>query len=145
MRDRINADLKQAMLARDDLAKTTLQGLKSAVKYAEIDAGHEFDDDEITKLLMKEAKKRKESIELYKKGGNDEAAEKEASELAIIEGYLPEAPDEEAVIAAVAKAIESTGASSMADMGKVIGAVKAELGDGVDGGLVARTAKEKLS
>ena len=145
MRDELQADLKAAMIARDELKKTTLSGLKSAIKYAEIDAGHEFNDDEIIKLLMKEAKKRRESIELYKQGGNQESADKEAAELEIIEGYLPDAPSEEEVAKAVEAAIASTGASSMQDMGKVMGAVKGQLGDTVDGGLVAKLVKEKLA
>ncbi|MDX1766128.1 MAG: GatB/YqeY domain-containing protein [Candidatus Saccharimonadales bacterium] len=145
MLDKINADLKQAMLDRDELAKTTLQGLKSAIKYAEIDAGHEFDDIEISKLLLKEAKKRKEAIDLYEQGGNQESADKEAKELKIIEGYLPDQPSEEAVAEAVEKAIDDTGASGMKDMGKVMGAVKGQLGDSVDGSLIAKYAREKLS
>ena len=142
--DQITDDLKQAMIARDELKKTTLQGIKATLKYAEID-GAEMDDAGVSKVLMKEAKKRKESIELYEKGGNQESADKEKAELEIIEAYLPEQASEEEVAAAVDKAIAATGATSMQDMGKVIGMVKGELGDGVDGSVVAKLVKEKLA
>lgn len=140
----INADLKAAMIARDADTKTTLQGLKAAIRYVEIDGKTELDDAGIQKLLMKEAKKRKESAELFRKGGNEESAAKEDAELALIEAYLPEAASEEDVVAAVAEAIQATGASSMQDMGKVMGMVKGKLGDTVDGSLVAKIVKEKL-
>ncbi len=142
--DQINADLKSAMIARDELSKMTLQGLKASLKYAEIDNKVEMTDENIQKILQKEVKKRKESAELFRKGGNEESAAKEDKELALIEAYLPEPPSEEDVTAAVKEAITATGATGMQDMGKVMGAVKSKLGDSVDGSLVARFVKEQL-
>lgn len=143
--DQINADLKAAMIARDETRKTTLQGLKSSIKYVEIDKKEILDDPAIMQVLQKEAKKRKESIVLYEQGGNTESAAKEQAELAIIEAYLPEMASEADIAKAVDLAIAETGASSMADMGAVMGKVKASLGDNVDGATVARLVKERLS
>lgn len=145
MQDKITADLKQAMRDRNEIKKTTLQGVKSAAKYVEIENGQPLDDAQWLKLLMKEAKQRRESIALYKKGGNDAGAEKEAIELEIIESYLPDAPSDGELKQAVQAAIDETGASGMRDMGKVMSAVKAKLGDNVDGGQVAQIAKEHLA
>lgn len=142
--DQIQADLKSAMIARDELKKVTLQGLKATLKYAEIEHGEALDDVAVEKVLQKEAKKRKEAAGLFRKGGNEESASKEEAELTIIESYLPEQASESEVEAAVEKAITDIGASSMQDMGKVMGVVKAELGNSVDGSLVARFMKEKL-
>jgi uncharacterized protein YqeY len=144
MQDQIQADLKAAMIARDELKKTTLQGIKATLKYAEIEGGSELDDAAVVKVLQKEAKKRKESAALFEQGGNQESADKEKAELEIIEAYLPEMASEEAVTAAVEKAMADTGASSMQDMGKVIGAVKGALGETADGAVVAKIVKEKL-
>lgn len=143
--DQINADLKAAMIARDETKKTTLQGLKATIKYAEIDNSMEINDANIEKILQKEAKKRKESAELFRTGGNEASAAKEEEELAMIQAYLPEAASEEDVAAAVIQAIADTGATSMQDMGKVMAAVKTQLGESVDGGLVARLVKENLA
>ncbi len=142
--DDLNADLKAAMIARDELKKVTLQGLKAMVKYAEIDSGIAPDDEGVTKVLQKEAKKRKESIELYEKGGNQESADKEKAELEIIEGYLPEMASEEDVVRAVEAAVAETGASSMQDMGAVVGKVKGKFGGNADGAMIAKIVKEKL-
>ena len=144
MLDKINADLKAAMIARDELKKLTLQGLKATLKYAEIDHKMEMNDENITKVLQKEAKKRKESIALYIQGGNQESADKEQEELELIEGYLPEMASEQDVIKAVEAAITETGASSIKDMGAVMGKVKAQFGGNVDGGMVAKLVKAKL-
>lgn len=144
MLDRINADLKQAMLARDERRKVTLSGLKAAIRYAEIDGGKELDKEESFKILKKEAKKRRESMAMYEKAGDDERFAKEQAELEIIESYLPEEASEADVMSVVEAAINEVGASSMQDMGKVMGLAKSRL-DNADGALIAKVVKEKLS
>jgi len=144
--DQLNQDLKEAMIAKDELRKITIQAIKSAIIYAKVDnKGEDLTDDEITKILQKELKKRKESEDLFRKGGNDESADKEKAEAEIISNYLPEMASEEDVVKEVEAAITSTGATSMQDMGKVIGVVTGKLGAAADGSMVARIAKEKLS
>ncbi len=147
MQDKIDGDIKAAMLAGDKNKAETLRGLKSAILNEAISQGVKdqgLNDEQIQKVLAKEAKKRTEAADLYRQGGNHERATAEMDEKAIIEAYLPEQVSEDEVIAAVKEAITSTGAVTTADMGKVIGAVKAKLGASADGGTIARITKEQL-
>ncbi len=148
MEDKLNADIKAAMLAGDKVKAEALRGLKSAILNEAIaqnarDVG--LGDEQIQKVLAKEAKKRQEAADLFKQGGNNEKAEAELAEKALIEQYLPEQVSETEIEAAVKEAIASTGASTAADMGKVIGAVRAKFGASADGSTIARIAKENLS
>lgn len=143
--DKLNQDLKEAMIAKDQLRKDTIQSIRSAIGYVKVEKGEDLTDDEIIKLLQKEQKKRKESEELFRKGGNDESADKEKAESEIIATYLPEMVSEEDIAKAVEEAISSTGASGMQDMGKVIGDVKGKFGANADGAVIAKLAKDKLS
>lgn len=143
--DKLNQDLKEAMIAKDSLKKETIQGIKSVIGYAKVDKKADLTDDEIIKLIQKEQKKRYEAEELFRKGGNTESADKEKAEATILAEYLPEMMSEEEITKEVEAAIATTGASSMQDMGKVIGMVTGKLGAGADGSVVARIAKEKLS
>lgn len=147
MQEQIEKDIKTAMLAGDKTKAETLRGLKNAILNEIIaqnvrDTG--LDDEQVQKVLAREAKKRTEAAELYKQGGNSQKAEAELSEKAIIDAYLPEQASEEDIAAAVKEAITTTNASSAADMGKVIGAVKGKLGASADGATIARIAKEHL-
>lgn len=146
--DDITAALKQALLAHDSETATTLRSLKSAVLNAEIASGKRetgLSEDEVIGLLQKEAKKRQESANIYRDAGDDARADKELSEKKIIDQYLPTQLDETAVLQLVETTITELGASSMADMGKVIGAVKAKAGAAADGSVIAKLVKEKLS
>ena len=148
MQEKIESDLKSALLAGEKTKVETLRGLKSAILNEAIAQGAKdsgLDDEQIQKVLSKESKKRSEAAELYKKGGNDERAEAELAEKDVIDAYLPEQADEAQIAAAVAKAMAGLESPTMADMGKIIGAVKAELGAGANGGTVARIVKEKLA
>lgn len=146
--DDITAALKQALLAHDSETATTLRSLKSAVLNAEIASGKRetgLSEDEVIGLLQKEAKKRQESANIYRDAGDDARADKELSEKKIIDQYLPTQLDETAVLQLVETTITELGVSSMADMGKVIGAVKAKAGAAADGSVIAKLVKEKLS
>jgi uncharacterized protein YqeY len=148
VQDKIESDLKSALLAGEKAKVETLRGLKSAILNETIAQGAKdsgLDDEQIQKVLSKESKKRSEAAELYKKGGNEERAEAELAEKAVIDAYLPEQADESQITAAVDKAMAGMESPTMADMGKIIGAVKTELGAGADGGTVARIVKEKLA
>lgn len=146
--DDITAALKQALLQRDSETATTLRGLKSVILNAEVAAGKRdtgLDNDEVVALLQKEAKKRQEAAAIYADAGDEARAAKELSEKDIIAQFLPEQLDETAVAQLVEGAIAELGASTMQDMGKVIGAVKAKAGAAADGGVIARIVKEKLA
>ena len=147
LEDRINQDLKTALLAGEKDKATTLRGLKSVLLYAKVELGKRdsgLSDDEIMTLLAKEAKKRQESADLYVQGGAQERADHELTEKAIIEAYLPVQATEAEIAAAVDETIKQLGASGPQAMGQVIGAVKAKLGASADGAVIARLTKEKL-
>ena len=147
LEDKLEQDLKAALLAHNAQRVSVLRGLKSVllnVKVAEGKRDSGLSDDEVLKIFAKEAKKRQESADLYTQGGSAEKAEAELAEKAIIEEYLPEQLSEDEIAKLVDEAIEQTGASEAKDMGKVIGAVRAKAGNTADGALIARLAKEKL-
>lgn len=147
LEDRLNQDLKSALLAGDKTLATTLRGLKSSLLYAKI-AGQSRDiampDGEVIAVLQKEAKKRQESAELYLKGGNQERAEAELAEKAVIEKYLPQQLSAEEITAKVDEAISSLGGVAVAQMGPVIAQVKQATAGAADGALIARIVRERL-
>lgn len=148
LRQRLEDDVKAAMIAGDKLRVETLRGLKTVVLYADVatktrDTGG-IDDEAITSLFAKEAKKRQESADLYVKGGSQERADKELAEKKIIEEYLPAQLGDEELTTLIDEAITQTGAVGPQDMGKVIGAVKAKAGNSADGAKVAQLVKERL-
>jgi uncharacterized protein YqeY len=148
VKDQIQEDLKQAMLAKDEFKLSTLRMLKSALQYYEINkggAGYSATDEDIMDVVEKEVKKRRESIVMYKSGGRNELAEKEEKELQILQAYLPEQMSEDEVKKLVDEAVNSTGASTMQDMGKVMGALMPKVKGKADGNLVSRLVREKLS
>lgn len=140
----IQQSLKESMIQRDEIKVSTLRLLISEIRNTQIAKGHDLSDDEIIEVIQKEAKKRKESIEGFTRGDRLELAAKEAEELKILEGYLPEQMNDEELIKLVDEAITEIGASSMADMGKVIGIVMGKAKGQVDGSRVSGIAKEKL-
>jgi len=147
-KQRLNDDVKTAMLSGDTLRLETLRGLKSAILYAEVATGKReegLSDPEIEAIFAKEAKKRQESADLYIQGGAQDKADKELTEKAIIEEYLPEQMTEAEIATLVDAAIAELGANGPQMMGQVIGKVKQTAGSAADGGLIAKIAKEKLT
>lgn len=148
MQDKIDQDLKQALLGGDKAKAETLRGLKSALLNEAIaqnarDSG--LSDEQIQKVLARESKKRQEAADMYKQGGSDERAKAELAEKAIIDNYLPEQMSQEEVAKIVDEEIARAGAQTMQDMGRIIGAVRGRAGGTADGALIARLVKEKLS
>ena len=147
LKQTIEDDLKIALLGGDKVLATTLRGIKAVILNVEIAENKReqgLNDEEVTSLLIKEAKKRQESADLYTQGGNAEKAAAEKLEKEVIEKYLPKQMDEEALKNLVDAAITETGASSMQDMGKVIALVKQRAGASADGGRIASFVKERL-
>jgi len=147
LKERINEDIKQAMLGKRKEELTALRSIKSAILLAETEKGVKEDISEEVemKLLMKAAKQRKESGDLFKKEGREDLADKEFFELEIISNYLPKQMGEEEVRAALTVIIESIGASSPADMGKVMGAATKQLAGKADGKMISTIVKELLA
>ena len=146
LKQQIDQDLKQAMLAGDKMLVTTLRGLKSAILNEEVAKGVRetgLPDDDIVNLFTKEAKKRQESADLFKQGGNDEKASQEQAEKEVINNYLPEQMSEEDLAGLVDVAIASMG-KDPAKMGQIIGAVKQKAGAGADGAAIASLVKQRL-
>ena len=136
LKDNIKNNLTQAQKERDELKVSTLRMLLSAIKYFEIakkGTSYQATEAEIIDVIGKEAKKRKEAIELYQKGNRPELAEKEAKELAILQRYLPEQLDEEELKRIVEEAVKQIGALSPKDTGKVMGVVMPKVKGRADG------------
>jgi uncharacterized protein len=147
LEQQLEQDIKAALLAGESFKVMTLRGLKSTLLNVKVANGTRdtgLKDDDVLAIFAKESKKRQESADLYKQGGNQEKYEAELAEKAIIDAYLPEQLDEAALTALIDEVIAATGASGPQAMGQVIGQVKAKTGAAGDGALIARLAKEKL-
>ncbi len=148
MRDKINADLKEAMKAGEKDRVGTLRLINAAIKSADIEARpsgkDKITDADILAVLAKMVKQRRDSIEQYTSGGRQDLADKEAAEIGIIEVYLPKQMSEAEAKAAIAAVIKETGAAGPKDMGKVMGALKAKYTGQMDFGKASAQVKELL-
>ncbi len=140
----IKQDLKQAMLEKNDLVRDTIRMFLSEVQRYEIDNKEEVDDTKALQIINKMIKQRNDSISQFRDGGRDDLADKEQSEVDILSKYKPAQLSEEEVSKKVNEAIEQSGASSMQDMGKVMGQLKSLAGS-ADMSLISKLVKEKLS
>jgi uncharacterized protein YqeY len=144
MNDKLRQDLKTAMLARDETAVSTLRMLLSEIKYAEV-AGSELNDQAIVSVVQKELKKRREAAEAFRKGDREEQAQKEEAEAKILENYLPTQLTDDQLQSLVDEVINELGATSMADMGKIIPTVMAKAGQGAEGSRVSALVRQRLT
>jgi len=142
-------ELKSAMKQKDTERLRVLRSLKAKILEKEISERKggeaELSDDQVVEVLMKAAKQRKESIDQFEKGGREDLAEKEKAELRVIDEFLPTMMSEDEVRAEVISQIDDMGASSLADMGKVMGAMMGRLKGKAEGSMVSRIVKEELS
>jgi len=143
--DTITKQIGQALKAKDEIRLSTLRLLSSALNYEFIAKQHKLSEEEELVVVKKEAKKRKEAIEAYEKAGAQERADKEKKELEILSVWLPAQMPNEEVESIVADAISQTGATSIADMGKVMGTAMAKIAGRADGTKVSEMVKQKLS
>jgi uncharacterized protein YqeY len=144
LEEKINADIKTAMLAKDAAKLESLRAVKSAILLLKTSPEGYTDETEL-KAMQKMVKQRKETADVYKTQGRADLAEVELSQAAIIEAYLPKQMNEEEIKAEVASIIASVGATSPADMGKVMGAATKQLAGKADGKVVSTIVKELLS
>lgn len=143
---RINDDLKAAMKAKDKDTLRTLRAIKSAILLANTDgSGEELTDDKAIKILTKMAKQRKDSLAIYREQGREDLAAIEAAELVVIEGYLPKQLTAEELTAALQDIIAQVGASSMKDMGKVMGVASQQLAGKAEGKAISAAVKALLA
>lgn len=146
LNDKITADLKEAMKAKDQVALRGIRAIKAALILLKTDgSGEEVTEEKEIKLLQKLVKQRRDSLEIYEKQNREDLAAVEREEIPIIEKYLPEAMSPEELKAAITKIVADTGASSMKDMGKVMGMANAQFAGKADGKTIASLVKELLT
>jgi uncharacterized protein YqeY len=141
----IDADMKEALKAGQKDRLTVLRGLKSDIKYKQIELGHEMSDADVIGVLTSAAKKRKESIEQFGAGGRNDLVVKEEAELVIINAYLPEQLSEGELRQIIAETIAETGANSPKMMGLVMKALLPKVKGRADGKLVSQLVTESLA
>ena len=149
LKDKISADIKAAMKAKDKIRLVTVRSIKKAVLEKEVSirpsGRDELTEVEELELLSKLAKQRRDSITQYQSAGREDLVEQENEELKILETYLPTALSEEELVAAIDDIINSVQATSIKDMGKVMGVAMQKLRGRVDGSAVQQLVKAKLS
>jgi len=150
LRERLNNALKKAMLAKEQCATATLRLILAALKDRDIAARSKgqtdgIDEDEILSMLQTMIKQRRESIEMYTKGGRPELAQQEADEIEVIERFLPEQMNDAEIEAAIRQTIESVGASGLKEMGKVMAALREQYAGQMDFAKAGKVAKQLLS
>jgi hypothetical protein len=144
--DDLSATIADAMRKRDVVRLSTLRMLKAALMNREIERGHALDESESLQVVTSLVKQRRDSIEQFTKGGRQDLADKETSEIRVLDAYLPAAADPAAVEQAVVDAIQETGATSPKDMGRVMKAAMAKLvGQTVDGKVVNELVRRRLA
>jgi hypothetical protein len=146
-RQSLQEDLKQSMLARSELKTSVLRMLISAINYYEIQkggAGYAANEEDIMTVIQNQAKQRRDSIEQFKTAERQELVDKETQELEILSVYLPTQMSEEEITTLVKEAISQTGATSIADMGKLMGALMPKIKGKADGNIVNSIVRKEL-
>ncbi|WP_345972297.1 GatB/YqeY domain-containing protein [Sulfurimonas diazotrophicus] len=145
LKDQIRNDIKEAMKAKEVQRRDALRLLSSAMKQIEVDERKELSDDDVIAIIQKQIKQRNDAAAQYKDAGRDELYDKEMAEIAVFETYLPAQLDDAELESAVKAIIEKTGASTMKDMGKVMGMASKELAGQADGKRISGCVKTLLS
>ncbi|STD15335.1 Uncharacterized conserved protein [Dermatophilus congolensis] len=146
LKEQLHSDLNAAMKARDEVVTATLRMVMTAISNAEV-AGKEarsLSDDEVLKVLAKEAKSRKESVVAYSEAGRPELADRESAELAVLEKYLPAQLEDAELAQVVDEAVAQVGATGMKQMGQVMKVATAAVAGRADGGRVSALVKARL-
>ncbi len=145
LKDQIKSDVKDAMRAKEIAKRDTLRNIQASIKQIEVDERREVTDADVESILMKYLKQREDAKAQFEDAGRDDLVEKEDAEIAIVKSYLPEPMDDAELETVLKEVIASTGAESMKDMGKVMGAAKAAIGSRADGGRINQVVKKLLS
>jgi len=144
LNQQIKSDIKDAMRAKDKVKRDTLRNIQASVKQIEVDQRREVTDADMEAILMKYAKQREDALVQFKEAGRDDLVEKEEAELIIVKSYLPEPMSEDELEETLKEIISSIGATSMRDMGKVMGSAKKIIGSRADGGRINICVKKLL-
>jgi len=137
--------MKDAMRAKDVVRLESIRLLRAAIQRREVDERVDLTDQDVVSVVQKMVKQGKDSIALFEQGGREDLVQKEAATLAVLETYLPEQLDEEALLVLIEKAISESGAETVRDMGKVMGLLKPQVQGQADMGVVSGLIKQKLS
>lgn len=145
IKQRITDDMKNAMRNKNKDRLATIRLAMAAFKQIEVDERKELTDQDVLAILDKMVKQRRESIKQYQAGNREDLAEKEQAEIAVLQDYLPQPLSETEITALIEEAMQATGASSMQEMGKVMGQLKPKLQGRADMGAVSQLIKQKLA
>ena len=146
VRERLDADLKDAMRSKNELHTSVLRMLKSAIKYKEVEPGASaLDDAGIEKVIATLIKQRRDSVDQYKAGGRDDLAQKEEAEISVLQNYLPKQLSADELRAEVAAAISAVGAKGPKDMGAVMKALMPKVQGKAEGKTISETVKAELA
>lgn len=145
LKEQINDDIKTAMKEKNVEKRDALRLLSSAMKQIEVDERKELSDEDVIKIIQKQVKQRNDAMTQYRDAGREDLYEKEASEAAIFETYLPKQLSDDELEAAIRALIAEVGATSMKEIGKVMGAASKSLGAQADGKRINECAKKLLS
>lgn len=145
LKTQLTEDMKTAMRAKDQVSLSTIRLINAAIKQFEVDERTEADDAKVISILTKMVKQRKDSAKIYTEAGRQDLADKENAEIEILNRYLPQMMSAEEIKTAVEAAVAETGASGMADMGKVMGVLKTRLTGKADMGEVNKVLKAALT
>lgn len=145
LKTQLTEDMKTAMRAKDQVSLSTIRLINAAIKQFEVDERTEADDAKVISILTKMVKQRKDSAKIYTEAGRQDLADKENAEIEILNRYLPQMMSAEEIKTAVEAAVAETGASGMADMGKVMSVLKTRLAGKADMGEVNKVLKTVLT
>jgi len=145
LKERIKNDIKAAMRAKETSKRDTLRNIQAAIKQIEVDERRDVGDADVEAIMMKYLKQREDAKTQFADAGREDLVAKEEAEIALVKSYLPEPMSDEELEEILKEIIAATGATSMKDMGKVMGAAKAKAGSRADGGRINQIVKKLLS
>ncbi len=145
LKDQIKNDIKEAMRAKDTARRDTLRNINTMIKQIEVDERRDLSDSEVEAILMKYIKQREDAISQFKEAGRDDLVAKDQAEIEIVKAYLPEPMSDDELEEALKEIVQELEASSMKDMGRVMGRAKEVIGSRADGGRISQMVKKLLS
>ena len=144
LKEQIKSDIKDAMRAKETRKRDTLRNIQASIKQIEVDERREVSNEDVERILLKYAKQREDAIVQFKEAGRDDLVEKDQAELELVQSYLPKPFSDDELEEILKDVISTVGATSMKDMGKVMGSAKKAVGSRADGGRVNVIVKKLL-
>ena len=144
LKEQLKTDMKEAMRAKEIVKRDTIRSINTMIKQIEVDQRVDLDDDAVIKLIQKGIKQREDAIAQFKEAKRDDLVESEQAQIDVFNLYMPKQLDDSELEAIISEIISTTGAESMKDMGKVMGASSAKIGSGADGKRISSMVKKLL-